>query len=142
MTLTIWHNPRCTKSRQTLALLELTGARVHFCRLSAAGSVRLIRQARQEGLLVTADVAAHQLFLTEKDLMDFNSLCHVMPPLRSEADRQALLEGLQDNTIDAICSDHQPHEIDAKMAPLQQTAPGISALVARAASSRHSGGRR
>ncbi|HPE59392.1 MAG: dihydroorotase [Thiothrix sp.] len=113
---------------QTLALLELTGARVHFCRLSAAGSVRLIRQARQDGLLVTADVAAHQLFLTEKDLVDFNPLCHVMPPLRSEADRQALLEGLQDRTIDAICSDHQPHEIDAKMAPLQQTEPGISAL--------------
>ncbi|MEZ5534956.1 MAG: dihydroorotase [Thiolinea sp.] len=113
---------------QTLSLIELTGTRVHFCRLSAAGSVRLIRQAKQSGLPVTADVAAHQLFLTETDLMDFNPLCHVMPPLRAGADRLALLEGLADDSIDAICSDHQPHEADAKMAPFQQTEPGIAGL--------------
>lgn len=113
---------------QTLSLIELTGTRVHFCRLSAAGSVRLIRQARQNGLNISADVAAHQLFLTENDLMDYNPLCHVIPPLRAEADRAALLEGLKDGTIDAICSDHQPHETDAKMAPLQQTEPGIAGL--------------
>ncbi len=113
---------------QTLSLMELTGTRVHFCRLSAAGSVRLLRQAKQAGLPVTADVAAHQLFLTEQDLVDFNPLCHVMPPLRAESDRMALLEGLSDGTIDAICSDHQPHEADAKMAPLQQTEPGIAGL--------------
>jgi dihydroorotase len=113
---------------QTLALIEMTGTRVHFCRLSAEGSVRLIRQAKAQGLPVTADVAAHQLFLTEMDVADFNPLCHVRPPLRSERDREALIEGLADNTIDAICSDHQPHEIDAKLAPFQQTEPGISAL--------------
>ncbi|MEZ5476624.1 MAG: dihydroorotase [Thiolinea sp.] len=113
---------------QTLALLELTGARVHFCRLSCAGSVRLIRQAKLDGLPVTADVAAHQLYLTENDLIDYNPLCHVQPPLRSEADRDALRQGLRDNTIDAICSDHQPHEADAKMAPFQQTEPGLSGL--------------
>lgn len=113
---------------QTLALIEMTGTRVHFCRLSAEGSVRLIRQAKAQGLPVTADVAAHQLFLTEIDVADFNPLCHVRPPLRSERDREALIEGLADNTIDAICSDHQPHEIDAKLAPFQQTEPGISAL--------------
>lgn len=113
---------------QALALIELTGTKVHFCRLSAAGSVRLIRQAKAAGLNVTADVAAHQLFLTENDMLDYNPLCYVMPPLRSEADREALLAGVQDGTIDAICSDHQPHEADAKMAPLQQTEPGISGL--------------
>lgn len=113
---------------QALALIELTGTRVHFCRLSAAGSVRLLRQAKASGLPVTADVAAHQLFLTEHDMLDYNPLCYVMPPLRAEADRDALREGLQDGTIDAICSDHQPHEADAKMAPLQQTEPGISGL--------------
>ncbi|PID34441.1 MAG: dihydroorotase [Thiotrichales bacterium] len=113
---------------QTLSLMELTGTRVHFCRLSAAGSVRLLRQARQSGLEVSADVAAHQLFLTEADLMDYNPLCHVWPPLRAEADRVALLEGLADNTIDAICSDHQPHDTDAKLAPFQQTEPGIAGL--------------
>lgn len=113
---------------QTLSLMELTGTRVHFCRLSAAGSVRLLRQAKQSGLAVSADVAAHQLFLTETDLMDYNPLCHVRPPLRAESDRVALLEGLADGTIDAICSDHQPHDTDAKLAPFQQTEPGISGL--------------
>ena len=113
---------------QTLALMELTGTRVHFCRLSAAGSVRLIAKARQQGLPVTADVAAHQLYLTEMNVLDFDPLCHVRPPLRSQADRDALLQGLQDGVIDAICSDHQPHEVDAKLAPFQQTEPGISAL--------------
>lgn len=113
---------------QIIALMELTGSRVHFCRLSAAGSVRLIRQAKRDGLAVTADVAAHQLYLTEHNLLDFDPLCHVRPPLRAQADRDALLEGLSDGTIDAICSDHQPHELDAKLAPFQQTEPGISSL--------------
>jgi dihydroorotase len=113
---------------QTLALASHTGARVHFCRLSARLSVRLIRQAKDSGLDITADVAAHQLFLTEMDVSDFNPLCHVMPPLRASRDRDALREGLADGTIDAICSDHQPHEVDAKLAPFQQTEPGISAL--------------
>lgn len=113
---------------QTLALMEVTGARVHFCRLSAADSVQMIRRAKRDGLPVTADVAAHQLFLTEMDISDFNPLCHVIPPLRSQRDVDALIEGLADDTIDAICSDHQPHEIDAKLAPFQQTEAGISAL--------------
>lgn len=113
---------------QTLALASHTGARVHFCRLSAKLSVRLIRQGKDSGLDITADVAAHQLFLTDVDVSDFNPLCHVMPPLRSSRDQDALREGLADGTIDAICSDHQPHEVDAKLAPFQQTEPGISAL--------------
>lgn len=113
---------------QTLALASHTGARVHFCRLSARLSVKLIRQAKESDLDITADVAAHQLFLTEMDVSDFNPLCHVMPPLRSSRDLEALREGLADGTIDAICSDHQPHEVDAKLAPFQQTEPGISAL--------------
>ncbi|SDZ92430.1 dihydroorotase [Thiothrix caldifontis] len=113
---------------QTLALASHTGAKVHFCRLSAKLSVRLIRQGKDSGLDITADVAAHQLFLTDMDVSDFNPLCHVMPPLRSARDLDALREGLADGTIDAICSDHQPHEVDAKLAPFQQTEPGISAL--------------
>jgi dihydroorotase len=113
---------------QTLALASHTGAKVHFCRLSARLSVRLIRQAKESDLDITADVAAHQLFLTDMDVSDFNPLCHVMPPLRSARDMDALREGLADGTIDAICSDHQPHEVDAKLAPFQQTEPGISAL--------------
>jgi dihydroorotase len=113
---------------QVLALVEELGVRVHLCRLSTANSVDMVRQAKAKGLAVTADVAAHQLFLTDMDVSDFNPLCHVQPPLRSQRDLTALRQGLVDGTIDAICSDHQPHEIDAKLAPFQQTESGISAL--------------
>lgn len=111
-----------------LSLLEEMQTPVHLCRISAASSVDLIRRAKGRGLPVTADVAAHQLFLTDMDISDFNPLCHVQPPLRSERDKEALRAGLADGTIDAICSDHQPHDIDAKLAPFQQTEPGISGI--------------
>ncbi len=117
-----------TAVAQIITLIEELDIPVHLCRLSAANSVEMVRAAKQRGLSVTADVAAHQLFLTEMDISDFNPLCHVQPPLRSERDMEALRHGVADGTIDAICSDHQPHEIDAKLAPFQQTEPGISAL--------------
>lgn len=111
-----------------LMLVSETGVRTHICRISCRESVRLLEYAKQEGLPVTADVAAHQLWLTENDVADFNPLCHVMPPLRSQRDRDSLREAVANGTIDAICSDHQPHDIDAKLAPFQQTEPGISAI--------------
>ena len=111
-----------------LALVEQTGARVHFGQLSTGRAVEMLQQARQRGLQVTADVAAHQLHLTEMDLLDYNSYCHVYPPLRSQRDRDALRAGLKDGTINAICSDHQPHDVDAKQTPFAETEPGISAL--------------
>jgi len=113
---------------QILTLVELTKAPVHFCRLSSAKSVQLLKQAKEEGLPVTADVAIHQLFLTEMDVCDYNPLCHVIPPFRTERDRDALRQALAEGIIDAICSDHQPHEIDAKLAPFEETSPGISAF--------------
>lgn len=113
---------------QILTLVELTKAPVHFCRLSSAKSIQLLKQAKEEGLPVTADVAIHQLFLTEMDVCDYNPLCHVIPPFRSERDRDALRKAVSDGVIDAICSDHQPHEIDAKLAPFEETSPGISAF--------------
>jgi dihydroorotase len=113
---------------QALTLVEATGAKTHFCRLSSAASVKLIEYGKKQGLPITADVAAHQLFLTDIDIMHFNPLCHTYPPLRSERDKNALRQGLADGVIDAICSDHQPHEIDAKLAPFQQTEIGISGL--------------
>ena len=113
---------------QALMLVEETGVKTHFCRLSSAASIKLIEYGKQQGLPISADVAAHQLFLTEKDIMHFNPLCHTYPPLRTERDKDALRQGLADGVIDAICSDHQPHEIDAKLAPFQQTEIGISAL--------------
>ena len=113
---------------QCLALVEDTGAQVHFCRLSCGRSVELLADARARGLPVTADVSAHQLFLTEDDLGDFDSNCRVLPPLRAEADRAALREGLRRGVIDAVCSDHQPHDINAKLAPFPSSEPGISAV--------------
>jgi dihydroorotase len=111
-----------------LALIAHTGVRAHFCRLSTAAAVRLVATARDEGLSVTADACAHQLHLTELDVSDFDSLCHVLPPLRTQRDRDALRGAVADGTLDAVCSDHQPHEAEAKLAPLPETEPGISAL--------------
>ena len=111
-----------------LALVEQTGVQAHFCRLSTARAVRLIARAQYDGLPVTADVCAHQLFFTEMDIGEFDSNYHVLPPLRSQSDREGLRSGIQQNVLDAICSDHQPHEADAKQAPFSSTEPGISAL--------------
>ena len=113
---------------QSLALIEMTNARVHFCRLSSAEGVDLIENAKKRGLPVTADVAMHQLHLNEDAIADYDPYCHVLPPLRSEDDRQALLAGVANGTIDAICSDHQPHDTDAKLTPFQQTEFGMSTL--------------
>lgn len=111
-----------------LALIEQTGVRAHFCQLSTARAVAMIVEARQRGLPVTADVTAHHLHLTEHDIGFFNSQCHVIPPLREQRDRDALRQGLADGTIAAVCSDHQPHEADAKLAPFSESEPGISGL--------------
>ena len=88
----------------------------------------MVETARNSGLKVTADVAAHQLFLTAEDVDGFNAQCHVVPPLRSPQDRDALREGVRRGVISAICSDHQPHDADAKINPFPLTEPGISGL--------------
>jgi len=109
-----------------LLLVEQTGVRAHFGQLSCKGSVELIRIAKDKGLPVTADVAMHHLHLTDKAIDGFNSLAHVRPPLRSEKDREALREGVRKGIIDAICSDHQPLNAAAKLAPFPGTEPGMS----------------
>ena len=111
-----------------LALIEQTGCRAHFCNLSSRRAVTMIAEAQRQGLPVSADVTAHHLHLTEHDIGDFNTQCHVRPPLRSKQDRQGLRKALKSGVIGAICSDHQPHEPDAKLAPFAQSEPGISAL--------------
>ena len=113
---------------QQLELIAETNVQAHFSHLSCARSIEMISQAKKSGLKVTADVAAHQLFLTEMDINSFNTQCHVIPPLRNQRDMDALRRGIASGAIDAICSDHQPHEIDAKLAPFPATEPGISAL--------------
>ncbi|HFE38550.1 MAG TPA: dihydroorotase [Gammaproteobacteria bacterium] len=111
-----------------LALIEQIGVRAHFCHLSTAKAVSMIARAQHEGLPVSADVSAHQLHLTDMELGEFNALYHVRPPLRAIRDRDGLRSGLQRGNIRIICSDHQPHEVDAKIGPFSTTAPGISAL--------------
>ncbi|MDH3354332.1 MAG: dihydroorotase [Chromatiales bacterium] len=111
-----------------LLLIEQTGVKAHFGPLSSSRSIELIAEARERGLEVTADVAAHQLILTEIDVDPFNSLCHVRPPLRSQRGLDGLRAALADGLFTAICSDHQPHEADAKLAPFAETEAGISAI--------------
>jgi len=113
---------------QVLELIRDTDIRVHFGRLSCARSIELICEAKSAGLKVSADVAAHQLHLTDMDISSFNSDYHVLPPLRTQRDMNALRQGIIEGTISSICSDHQPHEIDAKLAPFPATEPGISAV--------------
>jgi dihydroorotase len=111
-----------------LLLAEQTGTRVHFCHLSTGPAVDMIRDARSHGLAVSADVGIHQLLLSEADVASFDADCHVRPPLRSLDDRARLRAGVRGGVIGSICSDHQPHEIDAKLNPFPETEPGISSL--------------
>lgn len=113
---------------QCLELAELTGCRVHFGQLSSKRAVIKLQQAKKYGLNVTADVSMHQLHLSENDMIPFDSNYHVLPPFRSVEDRNFLRTGLLNGTIDAICSDHQPHFLDAKLAAFPETKAGISSL--------------
>ncbi|HEY3487362.1 MAG TPA: dihydroorotase [Gammaproteobacteria bacterium] len=113
---------------QILALIEETGTRVHFGRISSAAATTMIAAAKDKKLPVTADTAIHQLLLDETAIDGFNSQAHLLPPLRSAIDRQALVAALKTGVIDAICSDHQPHDKDAKQNPYPATEPGISGL--------------
>ena len=113
---------------EMLLLAEETGVRLHLSQLSCARSVEMLADARKRGIAVTADVAVHQLLFTEDALSGFDSRYHVRPPLRSERDRQALLAGVRDGVIDAITSQHQPHDSAAKQAPMAATEPGLSTI--------------
>jgi dihydroorotase len=111
-----------------LRLVRATGTRVHLCRLSSAESVELVRAAKAEGLRVTCDVSAHHAHLSEQDIGYFDSHCHLVPPLRSERDRDALRAGLADGAVDAICSDHAPVDEDAKQLPFAESEAGATGL--------------
>ena len=113
---------------QCLELVELTGCRMHFGQLSCKRSVIKIFQAKKYGLNISADVAIHQLHLTENDMIPFDSSYHVLPPFRTEEDRAYLQQGLASGTLNSICSDHQPHDVDAKLGAFPETEPGVSSL--------------
>jgi dihydroorotase len=111
-----------------IALARLTGARVHFLHLSTAGSVELVRRAKAEGLPVTAEAAPHHMLLTDAAVAGYDPVFKVNPPLRTDADVAAVLDGLCDGTIDAIATDHAPHAPEAKDAPFDQAPPGMLGL--------------
>ena len=111
-----------------LALAELTGAQLHFCRLSTAEAIEMVRRARASGLAVSADVAIHHLLLSDNDIDSFDSRYRVDPPLRSSADREALLAGLVDGVISTVCSDHRPVSRDARQQPFPTAGAGIEGL--------------
>lgn len=120
-----WIAETVALSKQLL-IVEETGVAAHFGQLTTKSSIDLMRWAKQKGLPVTCDVAMHQLHLTDDALIGFNALAYVLPPLRSNTDKKALQEGLQDGTIDAICSHHEPLAKTAKQAPFAECKPGIS----------------
>ncbi|WP_353128118.1 dihydroorotase [Parapedobacter pyrenivorans] len=111
-----------------LYLAEYNDATIHFTTISTAESVDLIRKAKAKGVKVTCDVAAHHLVMTDELVAGFDSNYKVSPPLRTPNDRKALLKGLKDGTIDAVVSQHTPHEIEFKNVEYQIAAEGIIAL--------------
>ncbi|MFM2136842.1 MAG: hypothetical protein RL021_2242 [Bacteroidota bacterium] len=111
-----------------LQLLEYTGGRIHFSTVSTGRSVELIRNAKKKGLNVTSDVAVHHLSLTDDSLNGFDSVYKVKPPLRSEEDRLALIDGLKDGTLDAVTTDHRPHDIEGKIKEYDLAEFGMSGL--------------
>lgn len=111
-----------------LYLAEYTGSKLHFNTISTTRSVELIREAKRKGLEVSCDVAAHHLVLTDEALLGFDSLYKVKPPLRTLDDVDALIEGLKDGTIDAIVSQHTPHEVEFKDVEFEVAEFGIIGL--------------
>ncbi|MBI4710816.1 MAG: dihydroorotase [Nitrospirae bacterium] len=97
-----------------IALAGLTGGRLHIAHVSTEGSVRLIRDAKERGISVTAETCPHYFCLTEDEVNNYNTSAKVNPPLRTERDVEAVKQGLKDNTIDVIATDHAPHHIDDK----------------------------
>ena len=111
-----------------IRLSELTGARIHIAHVSTKESVRLIRDAKERGVPVTAETAPHYFSLTEDRVDGYNTLAKVNPPLRTEEDRRAVVEGLRDGTIDCIATDHAPHSILEKECEFEHAANGIIGL--------------
>ena len=111
-----------------IALAELTCAHVHFCHISTRESVEAIRQAKKRGVNVTCETAPHYFTLTDEDIKDYNTNFKMNPPLRSKKDKQAVIQGLKDGTIDLIASDHAPHSVMEKDVEFDKAPFGIVGL--------------
>jgi len=108
-----------------IALAELTGSKVHFCHMSCAESIEAIRHAKAKGICVTCETAPHYFSLTDEDIPPYDTHFKMNPPLRSEKDRLAIIQGLKDGTIDMIATDHAPHNVDEKDVEFDRAAFGI-----------------
>ncbi|MFK7757611.1 MAG: dihydroorotase [Flavobacteriales bacterium] len=111
-----------------IQLLKHFGGRLHVVAISTAGSVEMIKAAKKEGANITCSIHAHQLSFTEEAVSGFDSRFKVLPPFRSKNDRKALIKGLKQGTIDAICSGHEPEDIEEKKREFTEAAFGISSL--------------
>lgn len=113
-----------------IMLAELTGARIHIAHISTARSVDLVRQAKRKGLAVTCEVTPHHFTLTDREVYesDYDTNFKMAPPLRSQADMEAIIEGLRDGTIDAVATDHAPHHANEKMLEFDHAPNGIIGL--------------
>jgi dihydroorotase len=123
--------PVCAESVALATILLLareTGAHVHLCRMSSAQGLDMVRRAKFDGVPITCDVSIHHVHLSELDIGYFDPNCNVMPPFRSERDRDALRRALQDGTVDALCSDHTPVDEDVKQLPFSEAEPGVTGL--------------
>jgi dihydroorotase len=111
-----------------ISLAELTGARLHICHVSTAGAVRLIREAKQRGIRVTAETCPHYFTLTDEAVRGYNTMAKMNPPLRTAEDVAAIKQGLKDGTIDVIATDHAPHGTDEKSVEFDAAPFGIVGL--------------
>jgi dihydroorotase len=123
--------PACAETIALATMLRLareTGAKLHVCRISSAEGVEMIRAAKREGLPLSCDVSMNHTHLSEMDIGFFDSHCHLLPPLRSLRDRDALRAGLLDGTIDALVSNHSPVDEDAKQLPFAEAEAGATGV--------------
>ena len=121
--------PNITESLAVARELEVVRAvngKYHFAHISTKRSIELIRQAKKDGLNVTAETAPHYFSLTEDDIVDYDAKYKVNPPLRTKEDLEAVIEGLQDGTLDAIATDHAPHTVHEKQLPIQNAPMGMA----------------
>lgn len=126
------HKGICSESewgpiKRDLQIAEETGCRYHVCHISTKESVQLIREAKQRGVKVTCETGPHYLVFSDSDLKDEGRF-KMNPPIRSKADRDALIEGIKDGTIDCIATDHAPHTADEKSRGLKGSAMGVVGL--------------
>jgi dihydroorotase len=111
-----------------IELTKYTGSKLHFTGISTAKGLQLIREAKAAGANITCSVTPHHLYFTEEDLQDYDTNLKVAPPFRTVADREALRQGVLDETIDCIASHHQPHEHDSKIVEFEYARNGMTSL--------------